>query len=246
VSRRGRSGTIFLLALVAATIGLYGVSRGVIRLPAPSARRSGPASPPSALTTDPPLVLQSGLGTFSFAGVDGPVAGTSGPNLRYRVGVEDGLGVDVGEFASAVETILSDPRSWTASGTLRLQRVSGAQGEDFTVYLASPVRSAAMCSEDGLDTGQYTNCRLTDGRVVLNSARWLTGVQGYGAALSEYRAYAVNHEVGHQLGPGHELCPGPGEPAPVMQEQTLGLDGCQPYGWPYRNGVRYSGPPAAS
>jgi hypothetical protein len=235
-----------LLALVAATVGLYGVSRGVIRLPAPSARSSGPPSPPSALTTDPSVVVQSGLGTFSFAGADGPVVGTSGPILRYRVGVEDGLGLGVGEFASAVDTILSDPRGWTAGGTLRFQRVSGAQGEDFIVDLASPVRSAAMCREDGLDTEEYTNCRLADGRVVLNSARWLTGVAGYGAPLSEYRAYAVNHEVGHQLGYGHELCPGPGEPAPVMQQQTLGLGGCQPYGWPYRNGVRYTGPPAAS
>jgi hypothetical protein len=209
VSRRGRSSTIFLLGLVAATVGLYGVSRGVIRLPAPSARSSAPASPSSALTSDPRLVLQSGLGTFSFAEVDGPVAGTSGPLLRYRVGVEDGLGVGVGEFGAAVETILSDPLSWTAGGTLRLQRVSGAQGEDFTVYLASPVRSAAMCSEDGLDTGQYTNCRLAVGRVVLNSARWLTGVEGMALRCPTTGRTRSTMRSGISSGTGTSCAPAP-------------------------------------
>jgi Protein of unknown function (DUF3152) len=235
--RRGR-GLLWLALLLGTALLLVDLSRrGVVEFPLL-------LNPPDESVPTDPGVVASGAGTFQFATADGPVAGTGGPVLRYEVAVEDGLGVPVEQFADAVEAILSDTRSWTAAGTLRLQRVAGEA--DFTVYLASPVVSEAMCREDGMETDQFTNCRLADGRVVINSARWLTGVPGYGAPLAEYRAYAVNHEVGHQLGYEHELCPAPGQPAPVMQQQTLGLEGCTPYGWPFREGARYTGPPTSA
>lgn len=237
--RRGR-GVVWLVLLLAATLVAIDVNRRGEALPQPF----DPRLPEEGTPADDVVVVPFGTGTFQYAAGDGPVVGSGGPVLRYRVGVEDGLGVPVEEFAAAVEAVLADPRSWIADGSLRFQRVSGATGQDFTIYLASPVLSQAMCREDGLETGQFTNCRLTDGRVVINSARWLTGVPDYGAPLGEYRAYVINHEVGHQLGHGHELCPGPGLPAPVMQQQTLGLQGCVPYGRPFRDGVRYSGPQA--
>ncbi len=207
--------------------------------PARLAARPVPAEPAA------PTVVRAGAGTFTFASGPGHVAGQLGPVVQYRVAVEDGVGVAVDAFAMAVEMVLGDFRSWTAGGTLRLQRVAAADPAQFTIYLASPVTSEAMCREDWLETGGYTNCRLQDGRVVINSARWLTAVPGYGAPLETYQAYAVNHEVGHQLGFGHELCPEPGQLAPVMQQQTLGMDGCHANGWPYLAGQRYAGTPTS-
>ncbi len=248
--RRRRRRIVLLVALViAAGLVAYDVRFGGLNLPSPfrfGQPGTGPqdTSPGDEPTPDPSTVVEAGAGTFQFAPGDGAVAGAAGPVQRYRVAVEDGLDIDPEAFGAAVERILSDDRSWTAGGTLRLQRVSGSAEYDFTIYLASPVTSEAMCREDGLNTGGYTSCRLGDGRVVINSARWLTAVEGYGAPLAEYRAYAINHEVGHQLGHQHELCPAAGQSAPVMQQQTLGLQGCLPFGWPYRDGVRYAGPAA--
>jgi hypothetical protein len=239
---------VLLIALaVAAGLVVYDVRQGGLHLPGPfnfGASGPEPSTPADNPDVDPSAVVEAGAGTFGFAPGDGPIVGAGGQVLRYRVAVEDGIGIVPDDFGSAVERILSDERSWTGGATLRLQRVSGSSGFDFTVYLASPVTSEAMCREDGLHTGGYTNCRLGDGRVVINSARWLTAVDGYGAPLAEYRAYAINHEVGHQLGYHHELCPAAGQSAPVMQQQTLGLQGCLPFGWPYRDGARYAGPAA--
>jgi hypothetical protein len=50
--------------------------------------------------------------------------------------------------------------------------------------------------------------------------------------LRDYRHMVVNHEAGHFLGFGHANCGGPGQLAPVMQQQSINLQGCQHNPWP--------------
>lgn len=182
------------------------------------------ASPP-APSTD---YVQRGAGTLRVVDGASQVLG-NGPLLRFRVEVENGIDLDAQAFAGAVATTLSDPRSWGAGARQSFQRVSDGP-YDFRVLLVSPDNVNSFCP--GLDTGGYTSCRSGD-HAVLNLARWMTGVPDYAGDLATYRQYVVNHEVGHYLGNGHELCPGPGERAPVMQQQTLGLEGCLKNPWPY-------------
>jgi Protein of unknown function (DUF3152) len=234
---------MLVLLLVAGLLVTYDLSRAEELPVTVSPTTSASADGHGQLGGPVPTVARAGAGTFAFAAEVGPVVGQDGPLLTYRVAVEDGVGVDPAAFGSAVESILSDTRGWLGEGNRRLQRVAGPTPSSFVVLLASPVTSEQLCRVDFLETDQYTNCRLGDNRVIINSERWLTAVPDYGAGLDVYRAYALNHEVGHQFGYGHELCPSPGVPAPVMQQQTYGLQGCVANGWPFVNGGRYTGPP---
>ncbi|WP_326551922.1 DUF3152 domain-containing protein [Micromonospora sp. NBC_01813] len=203
------------------------------------------AAPPSAPATPAPIpVSYPADGDNRWDLADGEAAPAPGPGqlLRYQVAVErDIRGVPVDGFAAEVTATLTGPQGWTAGGMWRLIRVGPEQPADFTVYLATPGTRDLLCQDipDG-----YTSCRNGD-RVVLNVARWVKGAPAFGSDSAGYRQYLVNHEVGHRLGLGHELCPGPGQPAPVMQQQTLGLHGCIPNGLPYLDGRRHSGPSGA-
>ena len=49
--------------------------------------------------------------------------------------------------------------------------------------------------------------------------------------LALYRVYLILHEFGHAIGYDHAKCPGAGQPAPVMMQQTLGTGKCYPDPW---------------
>ena len=197
-------------------------------LPTPSSLPTLGRSASASASAEPTEVVQAGSGRLRVApggsGRSGP-----GPLRRYRVQVEGGLGIDADEFAAAVERTLADPRSWGAEGRLAFRRVSEGP-TDLTVVLASPDTTDRLCLP--LDTAGSYSCGVGD-TAVINAMRWLEGAQAYEGRLSAYRQYVVNHEVGHLLGRSHEPCPGRGEPAPVMMQQTKGVGACAAQPWPY-------------
>ncbi len=200
--------------------------------PATAEGESGPLPAPPAVVATAGYVEQ-GAGTVSVVDGTSQVYG-SGPLQRFVVEVEDGIQVDGPTFAAAVEATLADPRSWGNGGARSFQRVGAAEAAgrryDFKVALVSPGSMETYCP--GVGTGGYTSCRYGE-RAVINLARWQTAVPDYQGDVATYRQYVVNHEVGHALGNGHRPCPGPGQLAPVMQQQTLGLDGCAKNAWPF-------------
>ena len=207
--------------------------------PPPDERAPVPRAAPAEVAIGFP---RTGSGQWMFTPGSDEVAGKSGRLMRYRIAIETDIdGVGPAEFAKDIRGILGDPRGWTAGGQWRLQQVGPADMADFTIYLATPASRDRLC---GGTPDSYTSCR-NGSNVVLNVARWANAVPNYGAPLEAYRQYMVTHETGHRLGQGHELCPGPGKPAPVMEQQTLGLHGCVPNPWPFPDGGgrEYAGPP---
>ena len=203
-----------------------------------SLRSGDPAAPGGAAQTPPPLYF-SGTGTWTYAEArPGEVIGSAGTLMRYNVAVEDGIGLDVVQFSDAVHQTLSDPRSWTAGDGWRFEQV-GRGGADFTVYLASPEQRSVLCEHPGTSV----SCRNGDA-VVINSARWLAGVPHWDDTIESYREYVVNHEIGHRLGHGHEVCPEDGGLSPVMAQQTYRLAGCESNAWPFPDGETYLEGPA--
>lgn len=249
-------GAVALVCVVAIAVG-FKSSRGSEPEPGspPSAAMSTPISPtaepttssPSPSSTDPSpstteLPEYRSTGRFTRRQTGSPVRGQdSGQLMTYRVEVEQGSGVTSRQFAQTIDETLRHRRGWTAGGHWRFQRVVTAE-PDLTIRLATPQTVDTACAAAGANTDGYTSCRA--GQMIwLNLDRWYIGVP-HVKDLTAYRHYLINHEVGHGLGLGHERCPGKGRLAPVMLQQTLGLDGCTPNAWPRTaTGQEINGPP---
>ncbi|MEU4693135.1 DUF3152 domain-containing protein [Actinoplanes sp. NPDC023714] len=204
--------------------------------------------PAAGLLRLPGKVPTHASGDFSYAGKRSTIHGDKGRLRRFKVAVEKGANEDVEAFAAQVVAILGDKRSWIGNGDVRLQMVTGADKADFTVYLATRDTAGQLCGRGGTNIRvggvPFTSCRTT-GRAIINLDRWRLSATPYLDAkvdLATYRRYVINHEVGHELGHGHQGCPKAGGPAPVMVQQTLTLRGCKPYAWPRRDDRSFAGP----
>ena len=216
----------------------------------PGANAQNTALPADALPSGA-AYTKTGNGTFRIIPGHSPVIGT-GTVHRYSIEVENGItGIDIAQFASMVQSVLSDRRSWAGHAGVALERVDSGP-IDFHVTLTSAMTVRAIC---GYDIPIETSCFSPAGsaqsvnRVVLNDARWVRGDPAYVGDLNAYRIYMINHEDGHALGHQHAHECLPNGLAPVMMQQTIGLKSavtsqlCSANPWPYPTGV--AGAPGA-
>ena len=152
--------------------------------------------------------------------------------VRYHVETRGRITTSLQEFRSQAQQTYDDPRGWRAAG---IRFVPVKSGGAFTLVLAQASyvpRFSSSCSA-------MWSCRV--GRfVIINQDRWKNASPAWNAAhlaLRDYRHMLVNHETGHWLGLGHAQCPGPGRLAPVMQQQSKGLQGCRFNPFPTRHEI---------
>ncbi|MCZ2836681.1 DUF3152 domain-containing protein [Modestobacter sp. VKM Ac-2985] len=145
--------------------------------------------------------------------------------VTYTVSTRGAVAGDLGHFSAVAADTLADHRGWALGGTLAFQQVPS--GADFDLVLASPAvvgNAAPGCSSTW-------SCRV--GRTVyINDERWRLGTSSWTLGLPLYQQYVILHEVGHWLGLGHRDCPGGGQTAAVMQQQSISLQGCLANVWP--------------
>jgi len=154
------------------------------------------------------------------------VMGTQGPLFTYTVYLQRGLGLQREAVAKKIDGTLGDPRGWTR-GEVRFQRVE--TNANTFVYVASPDVTDRLCWP--LRTEGKVSC-CNGQRVVFNVNRWKEGVPHWTGSVASYRQMLINHEMGHRIGKGHQTCRDAGAKAPVMQQQTYGLQDCRANPWP--------------
>lgn len=209
-----------------------------------SAAASAPGSAPVAAQSTPRrsaadkavVVPAHGNGHFSPALVPQRTTVKTGRVVTYRLNIEGGMHADPRVMSRALGAALLDRRGWQGVDHVKFVQVTPtelAKGDtaQVTISVASPHQVDLLCAP--LPTHGGTSC-ATGQHVILNYKLWARGVSYFNGQLATYRAYMVNHEVGHALGHGHQLCSHPGAYAPVMEQQTLGLQGCKAWPWPQR------------
>ena len=140
--------------------------------------------------------------------------------ITYTVVVDPDVDFPLAEFTRDVAICLADPDGWVSKG---YEFVAVKTKPHVLIHLTSrPGLMKAGC--DG-----NLSCAIMGGREMwINEDRWKHGSAKSGQDLDGYRQYVISHEMGHILGRDHAKCPGPGRPAPIMLQQTLGLHGCLP------------------
>lgn len=143
---------------------------------------------------------------------------------HYCVTTKGDVG-SVDDFANAAFRILNDERGWPRAGAVFEQSTDGNCDFDLILSQASQMTSfSTSCSVE-------YSCRVGSS-VIINDDRWKGSVAqwlGAGGDLARYRTMVINHEVGHRLGhmDNETTCAGEGQLAPLMQEQSIYLDGCK-------------------
>lgn len=134
----------------------------------------------------------------------------------------------IGKLASTY----ADTRGWNDNGAIAFNHVETGCG--YTVVIAAPSKMTSY----GAICDDYYNCQVGNS-VIVNGDRWNYATDPWnktGQSVEAYRQLIINHETGHRLGfRDTNVCSGPGQPAPVMSQQSIDLLGCTFNVWPLQS-----------
>lgn len=176
--------------------------------------------------------LTDEIASIKAPNVTGPVAPPKARVVTYQIASKGAVTADMTTFKTQVAQTYANAQGWSRLGVVFQQVTNGGQ---FTVVLAQ----AELVPTFGLICDDVYSCTIGN-NVIINQDRWLYATMPWnqaGGSLSDYRNMVINHETGHWLGHGHEHCGGVGQPAPVMQQQSINLEGCTFNVWPLQSEI---------
>lgn len=147
----------------------------------------------------------------------------------YCTATRDVSNAVLSELEGKLAATYADVRGWNDSGQIAFRHVdSGCQ---YTVWMAA----SSQMTSFGAICDDYYNCQVGT-NVVMNYDRWTSATPPWnqtGGSLEDYHTLMIDHETGHRLGfLDNPTCPGAGQPAPVMMQQSIDLKGCIFNIWP--------------
>lgn len=192
-----------------------------------SAKYGATAANRSDLQTAIKYVLTKNLNT-NFR-----ISTTAASKLRtYCTAVNGVPESELTDLIGKLAATYSDVRGWNNSGKIAFKHVESAC--DYKVVIAAP----SLMTSYGAICDDYYNCQVGN-NVIVNNDRWTSATDPWnktGQNLETYRLLIINHETGHRLGfRDYNVCSGPGQPAPVMMQQSIDLMGCAFNVWPLQS-----------
>jgi hypothetical protein len=182
---------------------------------------------PSALSSIASPVVEDPAWLKQKKAAEAHAHAASNQTVTYDVTTRGAITASLAVFKANANATLNDSRGWAQMG-VHFQEV--ASGGMFTLVLSEasqlPTFSSGCDALYSCNAGRY---------VVINQDRWTGATPSWnnaGGSLRDYQHMVINHETGHWLGHGHAHCGGAGQPAAVMQQQSIDLEGCKFNPWP--------------
>lgn len=135
-------------------------------------------------------------------------------------------------FKDEARRYILHKRGWLSRGFM-LKEVDKAP--DFVIHLrSSSYMRRKYAAHNHLKDLSVTDTRSHPAIIDIHAGNWESPPRKFLGTRAEYRAYLINHEVGHALGYGHEPLGNRDENGfcKLMSQQTRGTLGCRPNGFP--------------
>jgi hypothetical protein len=132
-----------------------------------------------------------------------------------------------------IQDILNDPRGWAGQGHQFQITKDRGKGTDVLIFKKSQVAMNKRFIRADLAGLSVCDRSLTPMEIWINNTNWNSPPIDFIGPKEMYRAYAIQHEIGHALGFDHHTPKADVSlPCPVMYQQTKGTKNvCQSNPW---------------